>query len=334
MVPNARFTEFLKDIEPSPTTKTNSSTAHTNLRYFLWKHETFGDLWVDDFLAGSYARDTAIRPRTYEGEVDRADIDIIVVTAYQTSDRPEDVLIDLAEVLAEKYTVERINKRSVRVITSTSEIDVVPVIPDGDSYKIADREIDDWRKTNPKGHKTWSAEKNGADEFDGRFKPLVKLMKWWRKENPLPGKRPKGFVLEVLVARHAPKGETHYGEAFAKTLENIYAAYKDDAENDIKPVIQDPSVNNSDILAKVTVSQWKGFVDKCRVYAGYARKAQDADDMEEATTQWRKVFGQRFPKTASVAKAATVAASVAAPAVTGFSFPDRPAAPAKPRGFG
>lgn len=333
MVPNARFTEFLKDIEPSATTKSNSSTAHNNLRYYLMKHEAFGDLWVDDFLAGSYARDTAIRPRTYEGEVDRADIDIIVVTAYQTSDRPDDVLNDLADVLAEKYTVDRVNKRSVRVLTSTSEIDVVPVIPDGDSYKIADREIDDWRKTNPKGHKSWSAEKNGEDDFNGRFKPLVKLMKWWRKENPLPGKRPKGFVLEVLVARHAPKGETHYGEAFAKTLENIYATYKDQAERDEKPVIEDPSVKNSDILAKVTVAQWKAFVDKCRVYAGYARKAQDSDDMDEATTQWRKVFGSRFPKTASVAKAATVATSVAVPTVKDFSFPDRSSAPPRPRGF-
>jgi hypothetical protein len=240
------------------------------------------------------------------------------------------VLNDLADVLAEKYTVERINKRSVRVVTSTSEIDVVPVIADGESYKIADREIDDWRKTNPKGHKTWSAEKNG--DFDGRFKPLVKLMKWWRKENPLPGKRPKGFVLEVLVARHAPKGETHYGEAFARTLEDIYETYKDDAQADIKPVIQDPSVNNSDILAKVTVAQWKAFIEKCRVYAGYARKAQDADDMEEATTQWRKVFGQRFPKTVSVAKA-VAAAAIAAPAVSAFSFPAVFAAPSKPRGF-
>lgn len=332
MVPNARFTEFLQDIEPSATTKDNSSKAHNALRYFLYNHASFGDLWVDDFLAGSYARDTALRPRTFEGEVDRADIDIIVVTNYQTSDHPEDVLNDLSAVLEEKYTVERINKRSVRVVTSTAEIDVVPVIPDGDSYKIADRDIDDWRKTNPKGHKTWSTDRN--TEFGGRFKPLVKLMKWWRKENPLQGKRPKGFVLEVLVARHAPKTETHFGEAFAKTLENIHAAYKDDAANDIKPVIQDPSVNNSDILAKVTVAQWKAFVEKCRVYAGYARKAQDTDDMEEATTQWRRVFGSRFPKTASVAKAASIAAAVAAPAVSGFSFPDRSSAPVKPRGFG
>ena len=329
MVPNARFTEFLKDIEPSATTKSNSATAHDNLRYFLQTHETFSYLWLDDFLAGSYARDTAIRPKSVAGEVDRADIDIIVEANYTTADHPEDVLNDLAAVLKEKYTVERVNKRSVRVVTSKAEIDVVPVIADGDAYKIADRDIDDWRKTNPKGHKTWSADRN--KDFEGRFKPLVKLVKWWRRENPT-AKRPKGFVLEVLVARHAPRKETHWGEAFAQTLENIYDAYRDEAARDEKPFIEDPSVKNSDILAKVTVAQWKLFVDKCRVYAAYARKAQDTDDMDEATTLWRRVFGDRFPKTSSQASAVGVSASTAA-ATTGFSFPSQAAAPAKPRGF-
>lgn len=329
MVPNARFTEFLKDIEPSATSKSNSATAHDNLRYFLQTHDTFSYLWLDDFLAGSYARDTAIRAQSVAGEVDRADIDIIVETNYTEADRPEDVLNDLASVLGEKYTVERVNKRSVRVVTSKAEIDVVPVIADGDAYKIADRDLDGWRKTNPKGHKTWSSDRN--KDFDGRFKPMVKLVKWWRRENPTH-KRPKGFVLEVLVARHAPRNETHWGEAFAQTLENIYEAYKDDAERDIKPFIEDPSVKNNDILGKVTVPQWKAFIDKCRVYAGYARKAQETEDMEEATRLWRKVFGDRFPKTTSQASAVGVASSAAA-ASTGFTFPSQAAAPAKPRGF-
>jgi len=157
------------------------------------------------------------------------------------------------------------------------------------------------------------------------------LVKWWRRENPT-AKRPKGFVLEVLVARHGPRNETHWGEAFAQTLENIYEKYKDAAARDEKPFIEDPSVKNSDILAKVSVAQWKLFIDKCRVYAGYARSAQDTNDMDEATRLWRKVFGDRFPKTANQASAVGVGATAVA-ASTGFSFPSQAAAPAKPRGF-
>jgi hypothetical protein len=46
--------------------------------------------------------------------------------------------------------------------------------------------------------------------FETRFKPVVKLFKWWRRENKT-GKRPKGFVLEVLVAKHAPRAGTWNG---------------------------------------------------------------------------------------------------------------------------
>jgi hypothetical protein len=41
MVPNARFTELLKDIELSPTTKGHASSAHNGLRDHLASHEGF-----------------------------------------------------------------------------------------------------------------------------------------------------------------------------------------------------------------------------------------------------------------------------------------------------
>ncbi len=44
MTPNARFTEFLTDIEPSSTTKTNASSTHTKLRATLRGDEIFEPL--------------------------------------------------------------------------------------------------------------------------------------------------------------------------------------------------------------------------------------------------------------------------------------------------
>jgi hypothetical protein len=329
MVPNARFLELLTDIEPSPTTTAGAAGAHSALRKHLKSHDTFNEKVVRDFLAGSYARDTAIRPKTSEDGVERPDVDIIVVTNYSTGDRPDYVLSELAKAIGKEFKVERINKRSVRVAMTNAEIDVVPVIESLNIYQLPDRELGNWKATNPPGHISWSEERN--KDFAGRFKPLVKMMKWWRRENP-SGKRPKGFVLEVLVAMHAPNGGTHYGEAFAKLLENIYAAYGTWAENDFKPAITDPSLPGSDILSKVSLTNWKDFIEKVRVYAGYARRAQNEDDMEEATRLWRRVFGDRFKATANPAKAASLANAVIASA-TGYTFPDKAAAPTKPRGF-
>ncbi len=331
MVPNARFTELLTDIEPSATTKANASSAHTGLREHLRTHEDFKKRWVTDFLAGSYSRDTSIRPRMTADGQERPDVDIIVVTNYTTTDTPETVLNELAAALEDGYTVERINMRSVRVTAWNAEMDVVPVIKTLTGYLIPDRETGTWKPTNPPKHNEWSTEQNAL--FDSRFKKLVKLLKWWRRENPT-GKRPKGFVLEVLVAKHAPNTEKHLGEAFAQLLESIYASYSALANINIKPQIDDPAILGNDILAKVTIAQWKDFIEKVRVHAGYARSAQTTTDMAEATRLWRKVFGERFKETAEAAKAADASsfASAAAPAA-GYTFPNAGATSSKPRGF-
>ncbi|MDY6867664.1 MAG: nucleotidyltransferase [Chloroflexota bacterium] len=329
MVPNARFTELLEDIEPSSTTKSSASSAHTGVRYHLQGHKTFKDRWIESFLSGSYARDTSIRPKSSNGNQERPDIDIIVVTNFTKDDAPDDVLQEVHDALKDGYgdKVKRINKRSVRLETSQADMDGVPLIEFGNEYLIPDRNTGGWTVTNPPVHKSWSEEQNKI--FGDRFKPLVKLLKWWRRENPT-SKRPKGFVLEVLVSLHAPQDETHFGEAFAILLENIYEYY---SLLDQKPSIEDPAVPGNDILAKVTVSQWKEFLEKVRVHAGYARRAQNEEDMEEATCLWRKVFGDRFKKTENAAKAISYTSfAVATTPTAGYTFP-KATPPAKPRGF-
>lgn len=333
MVPNARFTELLSDIEPSPTTQRASSSAHTSVRNFLKSHPKFKDRWEGDFLAGSYARSTAIRPKKTEDGYERPDVDIIMVTSFSTENHPDDVLDELGSALDDGYTVERINKRSVRVVTGSAEIDVVPVVEAGSHYQLPDRDLGSWKATNPPAHNDWSRDQN--EVFNGRFKPLVKLFKWWRRENRT-GKRPKGFVLEVLVSKHSPADETHYGEAFARMLESIYASYGKLASLGIKPTIDDPGLPGNDILSKVSITDWKSFIERVRVHAGFARRAQQEGDMEEATRLWRRLFGDRFKTTANAAKAQGLSSLAVAPAAvtsSGYTFPNAPAAPNKPRGF-
>ncbi|MEP6899822.1 MAG: hypothetical protein ABI870_14955 [Rhodanobacter sp.] len=333
MLPNSRFTDLLADIEPSPTTKGHAQSAHTKVREHLKNHTDFCKRRTGDFLAGSYSRDTAIRPRRTADGLDRPDVDIIIETSFSKSDTPIDVLNELADALRDEFTVERINKRSVRVLTTNSEIDVVPVIPVDDIYELPDRDLEGWKLTNPPGHNTWSTARN--KDFSGRFKPLVKLFKWWRRQNKT-GKRPKGFVLEVLVAKHAPSGELHYGEAFTRMLENIRDACARDAENGYKPYIDDPGLSGNNILSKVSMTDWKAFIARVKSHAASARKAQDTADNDEATDLWRGIFGERFPKPlAATASARSVGGTTTAiaPAAGSFVFPDVPATPTSPRGF-
>lgn len=156
-------------------------------------------------------RDTSIRPKTVNGMTSKPDVDIIVVTSYGLDDDPKAVLEGLRDILAEEYELDdKPHQRSVGLITEHVEIDVVPIIaPYGDygPFYLADKKAG-WQQTDPARHTTWSTEVNKA--VDGRFKPLVKLFKWWRRESPGRFKRPKGFVLETVAAECMNRSEKRY----------------------------------------------------------------------------------------------------------------------------
>jgi predicted nucleotidyltransferase len=226
MAGQSNFQKFLNDIEPSETTKQRAKSAHETLRSYLENHEMFKGYHVKTFLSGSYKRNTAIRPKTKDGEIERPDVDIIVVTNHTLSDYPQAVITLLYNTLKEKYSDIRKQSRSVGIATSTVDMDVVPIIApfgiDGTLY-IPDRKLDSWLKTNPLGHTEWTTEMN--KKFNDRFKPMVKLLKFWRRENPTISNKPKGFVLECITAECMDVEIDQYPESFVRMLENVTTKY-------------------------------------------------------------------------------------------------------------
>lgn len=331
MTPNARFTEFLSDIEPSSTTKTNASSAQTKLRATLRADETFGPMHRHTFLSGSYKRDTAIRPRVKNGNAHRPDVDIIVVTTHSLSDDPEAVMDAIHAALTRHYTPTNRQARSVSVSSPLADMDVVPLIDPNDTgtYYIADRTQRAWLRTNPPGHTQWTTDTNAA--VGGRFKPLVKLFKWWRRENPTIAKRPKGFILEVIAAESMNCVETHYGELFVQLLESIVERFAFDVSRSVVPTVEDPSMPGNNILAGLSFAAFEGFYNKVQSRATIGRAALDLEDQDKATEKWRQLFGDRFPKPPLKNSAGLLGAAVASP---GLVFPDHPVRPAnKPAGF-
>ena len=343
MAVQSQFNKLLSDIEPSSTTKTNASRAHTDLRDFLANHETYKQVYQRSFLSGSYKRNTAIRPRVKNGVADRADIDTIVVTNYTRADDPETVIDELYKVLKEEYDSYRKQGRSVGVSTNLADMDAVPVIEetflfDSLAIYVPDRHRKEWVRTNPEGHTTWTTDKN--KETGERFKPLVKLVKWWRRENPWwaanatsPKRKPKGFQIECIIAENMDDAETQWAELFVSTLEAIEAKYALTASLGSVPYIQDPAVPTNDVMAGVEAEVFKRFYDKASEHAILGREASDLeeDDPDGALERWRKIFGPRFPS-ASVAKAQAEATNVT-PAVVP-SFPNHKVVPDKgPKGF-
>ncbi len=339
MTPNARFSEFLQDIEPSSTTKSRATTAHENMRNYISKHEKFKDKHVRTFLSGSYKRDTAIRPRSKNGELERPDVDIIVVTNHLLDDSPKAVVDQLyAAINGEEYPINRKQNRSVGVFTPNADMDVVPIIEpygEGGGLFIPDRTLEEWLSTNPPEHTRWTTQIN--EEASGRFKPLVKLFKWWRRHNidekRLKGRQPKGFVIECIVADCMDYNEMHYGQLFTKTLENITSRYASSVASETTPYIQDPGVPGNSVTSNIPFDEFKSFYDLIKKHAGKSREALEEEDNETMTSLWREIFGNRFPATKSSKNEKSLLSAPVSAGVLSPIFPDHPVQPKKPAGF-
>lgn len=326
-IPQARFDEFLSDIEPSDTTKKDASSAHTTLRDFLKDDADFKVYHVDTFLSGSYRRDTAIRPQKREDETERPDIDIIVETTHTREDDPEGVVDLLYNTLEKKYSEIRRQDRSVGIETSKADMDVVPVIKHDAIYFIPDRRLGVWLPTNPPGHTTWTTETNKT--AGKRFKPLVKLMKWWRRERPTSNNKPKGFAMECFTAYCMDYVETYYGELFVQTLEAIVEKYEWYTLSQRFPFLPDPGIQSNSVTSGMTAVAFIDFYNRVKEYAELGRKALNETDTEKATELWIQIFGDRFPKTKDTNSKSLLTAAV----TTQVTFPNEPAGPKRPKGF-
>ena len=327
-----QFENLLRDIEPSPTTKSNASVAHTTLRQYLAGHEEYRKVHLNTFLSGSYKRDTSIRPRTRKGKISRPDIDIIVVVNNTRDDSPKAVIGYLRSTLSENYEIDRSpHTRSVGVVTSDVKMDVVPLIaPSGmeGTLYLPDKKAEEWLVTNPPGHSAWTTDVNKT--ASGRFKPLVKLMKWWRLESPTISKRPKGFVIECIVAECMSYRQNNYPELFLGTLETVVTRYSGDVSFGRVPRIADPSVPKNSVTDGLTFDAFAGLYNKANTHAELGRQALDEEDEEVALELWQQIFGPRFPQKAKrTAKGLLSDAVVPSP----LTFPDRPIVPKKPGGF-
>lgn len=287
------FDAFLTNIEPSRSTVEYISSIQSNLRAYLEEHEVYKKIILSSFLSGSYAKHTAIRPAS--GDKNR-DVDIIVVTCYTTSDKPSDVLNELCSILKEKntYSTATVQSHSVGLKMAGVSVDVVPVIKCKENDKIyyVGSSIDDsWKRTDPKGHKSWATNINNANSL--KFKPLVKIFKWWRRKNcPDNIKYPKGITLEKIIADNIGDSSLLMEDLFIGTMQNIVNNYSDLINNDNLPFIEDPSDNitGNNLLAGYSLSDLKLFIERIE---NHLKKLNEDGACNDT---WRSILGIEFPR--------------------------------------
>lgn len=298
---NGLFDEFLKKIEPDDDTRTDAITAHENLRDWLAKHPTFSVVHVETFLAGSYRRRTSVTPIK--------DVDIVVVCAMSEYDEknPKKLLAKLKAALDDnkKYKTKTTpRRRSIQIELARVDMDIVPTVaPNGvdKPLLIPDRDVTRWFDTNPKGHVAWTQTLNAATKTDendrGRFVPLAKMARWWKRERLRSFRHPKGHMMELIAGYHHDPKARDWADVFIAWVERTTTALAIYRQIGSLPSFSDPGLPGQTIKTGMEQKDFNRFYDELATTLPIAKRARDLSttDLTASAKLWRQIFGDSFP---------------------------------------
>lgn len=298
---NSLFSEFLSNIEPDKDTRAEAIDAHERVRDWLANHKAFGAVHVETFLAGSYRRRTSVTPIK--------DVDIIVVCAMSEYDpqNPKKLLTRLKAALDDntRYKTRTTpRRRSIQIGLSKIDMDIVPTVaPDGtdEPLLIPDRDVTQWFPTNPKGHISWTQTLNAntqTSETDkGRFVPLVKMARWWKREQLRSKRHPKGHMMELMAGYYHDPDARDWADVFIAWAECTVTALKSYRDAQLVPVFNDPGLPGESIKTGMELADFVLFYDTLAATLPLAQRARDlaGTDLKASAKLWRQIFGDKFP---------------------------------------
>jgi hypothetical protein len=280
------FDKLKSNLEITKTEQQLASARHIAVRDFV------RELWqlIDDFLTGSYRRDTKTKKLK--------DVDIFLVIdrdgpqgGYRTKP-PLDVLDALLEVLRPRWPdAYRDGMAIVVPFGANDEVMSIEVVPAfkraGGGYFIPDPAAGAWIATNPKRHHELSIEKNNT--CGGKFVPLVKMIKGINRELGEPVS--PSFLLEVMAQSLVKTPVGRYQDEIVLFLAT--------AADRIDEVWLDPAGLGGDVNTVMTSTEKRAAASALRQAQAIAERAVDLEDDDQeraAYDEWKKLFGDRMTR--------------------------------------
>lgn len=251
-----------------------------------------------DFLTGSYARWTKIKPLK--------DVDIFCVFGdderHYRDKKPSVILADVEKALVKEYGRSNVSRqrRSCTVQFGVTEdengetggkvvsFDVVPAFTLDDYYEIPDTATTSgWTKTDPTIHadKAVAAQRAYSDQW----KFIVRMMKAWNREHGKPIK--PSFLIEVIALDilYPP-----YGGTFSREMQQFFATLADRIHEEwADPAGLGPNV--SDSMDATMRANARVALLTAEKQAAEAIRLERTGSNERALRTWRSMFGKLFP---------------------------------------
>lgn len=250
-----------------------------------------------DFLTGSYARWTKTRPLR--------DVDVFCVLDDDERDyrqRPPRVILEQIEsLLVPIYGTDRvsIDRMAVQVdfgvlVDADDETDgkvmsveVVPAFTKDDHYEIPDASHGHWIETNPEVHAQLAV--NAHDAYKGEWKPLVRMIKKWNRNQGRPVS--PSFLIEVmaldlLIPPFCGGYPYELKSFFAAAADRIYDNWAD-------PAGLGPDVSDSMTMSQKSEAR-QALLDASEAATTAIRLSAQGKN-GDALRAWRELFGPHFP---------------------------------------
>lgn len=324
------FDELLGRIEPDQEREDIAQEIPDQVRDFLKESEEITTVNPHSRLAGSYARNTAIK------NIKDVDVILVVHDDYM-KEEPErvlnllfsvlqglpDALDDHGEVVACRH-----QRRSVQVHLEHKnfDLDIVPAVaPNGvaRALEIPDKDWEKWVPTHPLGYGDELSALNSKHQ--DKVVRLIKLLKHWRDVH-LIYRRPKSYWLECLIYHkiacgNVPTDGLAYAEIFRDLLGSIRDGFQDNLKREKVPEISDPMLGNN-VAHNWELDDFKAFMSRVDESYGWAKRALDTDVSESDSIKlWQKVFGKDwFPTEVTQQKGENLRAAISKGSI--FVTPD------------
>ncbi|MEU5903790.1 CBASS oligonucleotide cyclase [Micromonospora sp. NPDC047467] len=278
------FIKLKHNLEITATEQKLAAARHEAVRDFV--RETWE--LVDDFLTGSYRRDTKTKKLK--------DVDIFLVI---DPDGPEggyrdrsplDVLTALLKVLRERWPDAYRDGMAI-VIPYGDDVMSIEAVPafkrSAGGYFIPEPAAGTWIATNPKRHHELSIDKN--KDSDGKYVPLVKMIKGINRHLGEPVS--PSFLLEVMAQTIVKAPVGRYQDEIVLFLAT--------AADRLDEAWLDPAGLGGDVNTVMTPAQKRAAADQLRDAQRTAERAVDLEDEGQdraAYAEWQNLFGDRMTR--------------------------------------
>lgn len=280
------FHKCRSTLEITTTEQNFASAKHKEIRELVREHWTL----TDDFLTGSYRRDTKTKRLK--------DVDFFVVIdangaqAALHQQHPAVVLGELVKVLKKKYDNVVADGFACTVSfgkeDEVASFDVVPAFKrTGGGWEIPDAARSNWVSTNPKRHHEQSTSMN--EKCDQKYVPFVKMIKGINREAGEPIN--PSFLLEVMAhGLVRPPFQRYQDEItwfLASAAEQVVEDWPDPV--DIGPDVNGTMSTSERHAAARVLREWQRVAEE-------AIRLEDAGKGRASVEEWKRLFGWRMPR--------------------------------------